>query len=415
MASLTFDADSVQVREHIEVRDMAEGNRGFRTLSQIPHPVPERESANAIFRYRFLRKGGAAMLIATSGVGKSVFTVQAAILWAMGEPMVGIQPVRPLRITIIQGEDDDDDMGEFRDDIIAELAKTYSLDALQKACDSIRIIDFTGKRGELFVTAFKGEVEKGHSDLFIVNPLHSFFEGDLSQAKDCSLFFRQGIDPAIKPGKAAVLFVHHTGKPSVTHERRAWGQDLYSEYIGNGSAELTNWPRATLVILKHAYVSGCFILTVPKRGRRLGWKDEEGRPTTRKFIAHGSHNIFWREIGKTEIDAIVAKAKEGGCKRHEKVDDRKSRCVKELKEALADGPLKASELKGKFGKPADAKFIQKVVVSGEPSKYGVWWIKARKNNAIFFALDEESAKEAAERYSVSQKSAENQKPSGPQS
>ena len=126
MASLTFDADSVQVREHIEVRDMAEGNRGFRTLSQIPHPVPERESANAIFRYRFLRKGGAAMLIATSGVGKSVFTVQAAILWAMGEPMVGIQPVRPLRITIIQGEDDDDDMGEFRDDIIAELAKTYS-------------------------------------------------------------------------------------------------------------------------------------------------------------------------------------------------------------------------------------------------------------------------------------------------
>ena len=85
MASLTFDADSVQVREHIEVRDMAEGNRGFRTLSQIPHPVPERESTNAIFRYRFLRKGGAAMLIAASGVIRLTGCSRASAFRALAE------------------------------------------------------------------------------------------------------------------------------------------------------------------------------------------------------------------------------------------------------------------------------------------------------------------------------------------
>ena len=405
------------LRPLIQIRPLTENAEGVRTLSQIPHPLPEKDLPDSVLRYRFLKKGGAAMLISTSGVGKSTFSLQAAILWAMGQPMAGIRPARPLKIAIIQGEDDDDDIGEFRNDIVAELADGYgySMFDLQEACDSVAFLDYTGKRGQTFVDKFKTDVEKGMYDLFIVNPLHSFFEGDLSQAKDCSLFFRLGIDPVIKPNKAAVLFVHHTGKPSVTHERRAWGQDLYSEYVGNGSAELTNWPRAVLVIVKHARAKGCFILSAPKRGQRIGWKDESGNPTTRKYIAYGLRGIFWREVSKAEVDAIAAKSGDAGGGRREKADERTARCLKELKEALADGPLKASDLKGKFKKPSDAKFIQKFIVADEPSKCGVWWIKARKNNAIFFALDEESAKEAAERYSVSPKLSENQKPSGSES
>ena len=391
-------------RPQIVVRppDPTESTR--RTLSQVPRSGKEEDDPNAVLKHRFLKKGGGAIFIAPSGIGKSVFAVQAAILWSMGEPMMGIAPARPLRIAVIQGEDDDDDLCEFRDDIVRELAKTHSLDSLQRACDSIALLDFTGKRGIVFTGAFKEEVDKGLYDLFIVNPLHSYFDGDLSLASDCSAFFRLGIDRAIKPDKAAVLFIHHTGKPPAAHERRVWGMDAYSEYVGNGSAELTNWPRATLVAIKHARHDGLFVLSAPKRGARLGWLDEEGRPTRRKYMVHGRDSIFWSEIGESEIGAKFGREPvRKGRPSRESEDMRLERCIGKVRELLADGPLKASELKAGFGKVADGVFVLKRLNGAEPGEYGVYRARAAQNNAMFFALDADAARTAADGYKAVRK------------
>ena len=65
-------------------------------LGQFPDPKPEKENPAALFRRGWLRKGGGAFVVAPSGVGKSVFTIQAAICWALGKPAFGVEPVRPL-------------------------------------------------------------------------------------------------------------------------------------------------------------------------------------------------------------------------------------------------------------------------------------------------------------------------------
>ncbi len=56
---------------------------------------------------RFLTIGSGMFLIAPSGHGKSSFSIQLLISFAIGRAAFGIKPPRPLRILLIQSEDDD--------------------------------------------------------------------------------------------------------------------------------------------------------------------------------------------------------------------------------------------------------------------------------------------------------------------
>ena len=86
-------------------------------LSDFANPIPEEDNPNALFANGYLRKGGTVTLIAPSGVGKSSLSIQASILWAMGSAAFGIKPRRPLKIIIIQAEDDDEDIAHMRNDV----------------------------------------------------------------------------------------------------------------------------------------------------------------------------------------------------------------------------------------------------------------------------------------------------------
>lgn len=81
----------------------------------VPWPEAGRgEPIAPLFKRGWLRKGGGAFIVAPSGVGKSVFTVQAAICWSLGKAAFGVEPVRPLKIAVIQAEDDREEVGYFR-------------------------------------------------------------------------------------------------------------------------------------------------------------------------------------------------------------------------------------------------------------------------------------------------------------
>src|SRR5260221_2893930 len=51
---------------------------------------------------RWLCRGGGAFVVAPSGMGKSVFSVQVSINWSIGKREFGIRPARPLKVLIIQ-------------------------------------------------------------------------------------------------------------------------------------------------------------------------------------------------------------------------------------------------------------------------------------------------------------------------
>jgi hypothetical protein len=284
--------------------DVDSGGVATQTLAELADPVPETENEAALFRNGWLRKGGGAFLVSTSGTGKSVASIQCALLWAMGLPAFGVEPVKRLRIAIIQAEDDAEEMADFRNQITGGLIDGgLDREAVLAAGGNIILADGTGKTGEGFTT-FVGELLRARPDidLLIVNPLQSFFGGDISRNAELSQFLRTWLDPVIKPGRVGVLFVHHTNKPPASKDRKGWGADTFSAYVGAGGAEIVNWCRAVLALMPCEAVPGLFRLVAGKRGGRLGWHDSDGNKTNTRFIAHSEGRIFWRDATPEEIE-----------------------------------------------------------------------------------------------------------------
>jgi hypothetical protein len=63
---------------------------------------------------RYLCRTGGMFVVAPSGIGKSTFSIQLAVLWCCGVVAFGIKPKKALRILIVQSEDDQGDAPRWR-------------------------------------------------------------------------------------------------------------------------------------------------------------------------------------------------------------------------------------------------------------------------------------------------------------
>lgn len=371
-----------------------------RTLAEIDDPLPENEDPNALLQGHFLSRGGGALIVSSSGTGKSVLTMQAAILWAMGCPCLGIAPTHPLKIGIIESEDDDYRLGRDRNDIHDILVEEgYDPDEVCKALESVYILDMTGKTDEGFVEGLEADFEVNRPDLYFVNPLFAVFGGDICNSGDATHFFRELIDPFIKTNKVGIVFVHHSTKPPASKDSKTWNGN-YGEYLGCGSSELTNWARSILTVTK-TKSDGVFVLNACKNGYGLGWKDEDNLPTTAKIVAHcsdGRH--FWREATAEEMASIKSpKALAKGArkkKQQQQVEDGVRKLVATLQTKPA---LPASEIRDIARK--ECKSLGNAVFSeltAKPEKYGVHIMKAKHNNATFIGVGREKVQDAIRYY-----------------
>jgi len=290
-------------------------------LGQFPDPIPEDQNPAALFRNGWLRKGGGAFLIAPSGVGKSVLTVQAAICWALGKPFFGICPVRPLKIVVIQAEDDREEVAEFRNSVRHGLTTDFdfndydiriALGMEDPATARVFFYKAVGKVGDAFVEELDILLEMNPDvDLVIVNPFQSYFGGDCGRNVELSRFFRTQLDPVIKDAddlgrdRAGIMFIHHTNKPPNDKDLRAeWGNDEFAQYIGAGGAEIVNWARVILSLMPSG-VPGVFRYICGKRWQRLDWVGLDGKPCKQKLIRHAENGcIFWRDATDDDAKAV---------------------------------------------------------------------------------------------------------------
>lgn len=97
------------------------GQAPARALGTLVAPTPG--DGTELLRHRFLCRRGGALLVGPTGIGKSSFSMQAAACWALERSCFGIAPARPLRSVIIQAENDDGDMAEMRDGVLAGLGR----------------------------------------------------------------------------------------------------------------------------------------------------------------------------------------------------------------------------------------------------------------------------------------------------
>jgi len=250
---------------------------------------------NTLIGNRWLCRGGSCLVIGQTGIGKSSFSVQAAVSWALGKSLFGIAPVRPLRSLIVQAENDTGDLAEmFR----GVLHGTGCVPHLKELDSRLRFITTTKLAGEWFHPWVRERVIEHSPDLVWIDPLFAFIGGNVSDQELVSTFLRNGLGPIGHDTGAAWMIVHHTNKPPKQTDGRMTFVPSDFAYLGAGSAELANWARAVLTVRDIG--GGIFELRASKRGRRSGLSDADEKPAGEIYLKHGEIGICWERSNKPE-------------------------------------------------------------------------------------------------------------------
>lgn len=262
-------------------------------------PLPPDNDPNELLKHRFLCRGGAILLVGPTGIGKSSFALQCALLWSLGREAFGIVPARALRVLIVQAENDLGDMAEFREGIM----KGLSLSTEECRGSVMKTVWEDTRTGPEFCEQVLGPLlEQESFDLVVIDPALAYLGADANQQKDVSIFLRNSLNLVLHRTGCGLVLVHHTNKPPSGSEKPSWQAGDFA-YTGSGSSEWANWARGALSIRSlgsHDY----FELRASKRGKRLRWtEDDFVTPAYTKIIAHGSVGICWREASMEEFKA----------------------------------------------------------------------------------------------------------------
>jgi RecA-family ATPase len=258
---------------------------------------------------RWICRGGSALWVGSSGLGKSVLCLQAAITWAAGRDLFGISPHgKPLKSLIVQAENDEGDVAEALQGILKALDLTA--EELDRVKQNIVIVRDCTSTGERFVDRMRRLAEKHKPDLAWVDPLLAFIGGDLSSQETAGGFLRNLLNPLALSGGFAWMLMHHTPKPT----RDGSGYQGHDKaYSGFGSSELTNWARAVLMLSpcgQDDQGTYTYKLEVTKRGKRSGLRSgvtasdliaSKTQPLV--HLKHADKGMAWIEVGAPEKSA----------------------------------------------------------------------------------------------------------------
>lgn len=232
---------------------------------------------------RFACRTDGIVIVAPSGVGKSVMSLQLGACCALGIPFLGLRVAAPMRVLYVQAEDSLGDVAEA----VQGFVRAYGLtdDALRQLKERMRIVRWNDVSGERFLARLRSEFRRLPFDVVIINPLYSFFGGDVSDQKEMSLFLRNELNPILNESRAIGIVVHHTPKLKDDGKDKGNSSNVEASYHPAGSSEITNWARG-IINVQQVKGSHAYKMLFSKRGARAGLVDEEGKPTTSVLIEH---------------------------------------------------------------------------------------------------------------------------------
>ncbi len=252
---------------------------------------------------RFLCIGGGMLFIGPSGIGKSSASVQQDVLWSLGRPAFDIRPARPLRILTIQAENDAEDLAEMRDGVIKGLRLTDADRA--EVRERVFYEHESARTGMEFLAYVDRRLAKGEFDLLRLDPFLAYLGADVNDAEQTAAFLRNGLNPLLAKHRVACIVNHHT--PKVTNRDTSNWRPSDWCYSGAGSADVTNWTRAALVI-DPTFLPHVFKFIAAKRGPRIGWVDAEGQRAYDRYFCHATTGLYWREATQDDMEGVAAAA-----------------------------------------------------------------------------------------------------------
>lgn len=236
---------------------------------------------------RWITRGSSMIISGGTGIGKSSLMMQIIIRWCLGLDFFGIKPVKPLKIGVIQAENDKGDLAEaFR----GVTLRRFSIEQMNQLHKNLEFRTETVRTGDQFLAYARRFIHKSKLDLIVADPLFSYFGGDLSDQSEVSVFLRNKLQPILHETKVAWIWMHHVAKP----QRKESGAEplttMELAHSGFGSSELANWAREIAVLHEVGqFKPRRFQLAFCKRGGRTGLES----PILN--LQHSSSGIQWEE------------------------------------------------------------------------------------------------------------------------
>ena len=230
---------------------------------------------NTVLGNRWLCKGGSALIVSQAGVGKSSLMMQAAVNWAVGgrKDFFGIKAKRPLRVVIVQAENDFGDVAEAYQDVVA--GADLWPDEKLVLNDNLAIFRDTQSVGDAFPGMLRQLITTHRADLVFVDPLLSFAGIDIADQAQASRFLRHDLNRVLVDTQAVLIAMHHTTKPRAAKDKE--GQTIADlAYSGAGSSEFVNYFREVAVLVRQQGEEPIFKFGLTKRRGRAGLKDCAG-------------------------------------------------------------------------------------------------------------------------------------------
>ncbi len=259
----------------------------------------EPDPRKTVLGNRFLCIGGSMLFVGPSGIGKSSASVQQDIFWSLGREAFGVRPARPLHILTIQAENDAEDLAEMRDGVCRGLRLSDADREIVRA--KVFYETECGRTGAEFLAYVDSRLKLSQFDLLRIDPFLAYLGGDVSNAEDTAAFLRNGLNPVLTKYRCACILNHHT--PKVTNRDTSGWRASEWMYAGAGSADITNWCRAALVIAA-THAPHVFKFIAAKRGGRIGWVNEQGEKETMRYYCHASAGLYWRAAEAEDLGAV---------------------------------------------------------------------------------------------------------------
>lgn len=291
--SLPIDDLAANSRRRLEHALIRTGNHaGQRMEWDELLDFDSRADPDCLMGNRFLGRTGAAVIVAPSGVGKSVLALQLGACAALQQHFFGMQMRLAMRVLYLQAEDDFGDVAESAQGFVRGMGIAES--DRKRLADNLRIERWNDVSGDRFLARLRRQHAIWPYDLVVINPLFSFCGCNVSEQRELSPFLRNGLNTVLNETRAAAILVHHTNKPPADPSAQDQAMNAELRYLGSGSAELTNWARA-YITLQGVRSAGDHVhkMVFVKRGGRTGIVDAEGKPTHSVLIEHSKTGLCW--------------------------------------------------------------------------------------------------------------------------
>ena len=252
---------------------------------------------------RWICQGYPFQIVGFSGTGKSSMAAHLAVNWAIGHAPWGLRPVRPLRILMVQAEND---LGDASEAIIGATAKLVESDR-RLLKENLIFVRQATKTGFAFIEYLGQMVEKHRIDLIIADPLLAYADFDIASQAETTAFLRGpgGVHEMLQRTKVALLYMHHTTKPKSADDLDGMTPQQLA-YLGAGCSEWVNFARDSGYLFRTSRKSSdgrpVYRFGFSKRQARSGLKDASDRFAGHIHLCHAEGGDIRWEYAPPDMD-----------------------------------------------------------------------------------------------------------------